>query len=42
VYQFGEGGDKWEENRHHDIGARTAGQLEQYVIGNSVKLAAKK
>ena len=30
--QFGEGGQVWEENRHHDIGARTTEQLEGFCI----------
>lgn len=31
--QFGEGGQVWEENRHHNIGARTAKDLMGYNIG---------
>ncbi|KAF2137051.1 uncharacterized protein K452DRAFT_291847 [Aplosporella prunicola CBS 121167] len=30
--QFGEGGDVWEENRHHNLGERTREQLQGYVI----------
>lgn len=28
--QYGEGGQIWEENRHHDVGARTIGALNGY------------
>lgn len=31
--QFGEGGEVWEENRHHDVGSRTKEELEGFVIG---------
>lgn len=31
--QFGAGGEKWEENRHHDIGSRTAEGLNGYIVG---------
>ena len=31
--QFGEGGKVWEENRHHDVGSRTRGQLEGWCFG---------
>lgn len=30
--QFGEGGEIWEENRHHNVGARTKEQLEGYLF----------
>ncbi|KAH8661038.1 hypothetical protein BGZ61DRAFT_499648 [Ilyonectria robusta] len=30
--QFGEGGVKWEENRHHRVATRTKEQLEAYWI----------
>ena len=30
--QFGEGRKVWEENRHHDVGARTKEQLEAYYF----------
>lgn len=30
--QFGEGGQLWEENRLHDVGARTKEQLEAYYF----------
>ncbi|EMD00412.1 hypothetical protein BAUCODRAFT_28764 [Baudoinia panamericana UAMH 10762] len=30
--QFGEGGQVWEENRHHNVGARTKEQLEAYYF----------
>ncbi|KAK1076834.1 hypothetical protein LTR48_008967, partial [Friedmanniomyces endolithicus] len=30
--QFGEGGKVWEENKHHNVGARTKEQLEAYYI----------
>ncbi|OAP56327.1 hypothetical protein AYL99_09506 [Fonsecaea erecta] len=30
--QFGEGGEIWEENRHHDVGARTTEQLQGFLI----------
>ncbi|KAK6441808.1 hypothetical protein LTR95_001947 [Oleoguttula sp. CCFEE 5521] len=30
--QFGEGGKVWEENRHHNVGARTKEQLEAYYF----------
>jgi hypothetical protein len=31
--QFGEGGKVWEENKHHDVGSRTRGQLEGWCFG---------
>jgi len=31
--QFGEGGQVWEENRHHNVGARTEEQLEGFLLG---------
>jgi len=31
--QFGEGGKIWEENRHHNVGARTQNDLEGFVFG---------
>ena len=30
---FGEGGEVWEENRHHDIGSRTRDTLEGFLLG---------
>jgi len=30
--QFGEGGQIWEENKHHNVSARTASDLEGFVI----------
>lgn len=30
--QFGEGGKVWEENRHHNVGARTKEELEAYYF----------
>ncbi|KAK0921674.1 hypothetical protein LTR57_008471 [Friedmanniomyces endolithicus] len=30
--QFGEGGKVWEENKHHNVGARTKEQLEAYYF----------
>jgi hypothetical protein len=30
--QFGEGGKVWEENKHHNVAARTAESLEGYII----------
>ena len=30
--QFGEGGKVWEENRHHNVGARTKDDLEAYYF----------
>jgi hypothetical protein len=30
--QFGEGGKVWEENKHHNVGARTKEQLEGFVL----------
>ena len=30
--QFGEGGQVWEENKHHNVGARTKEQLEAYYF----------
>jgi len=32
--QFGEKGDVWEENRHHNVGARTKKDLEGFVLGS--------
>lgn len=29
---FGEGGQKWEENRHHNVDQRTKEQLEGYIV----------
>ena len=29
---FGEGGQKWEENRHHNVDQRTQEQLEGFII----------
>ncbi|KAJ9610502.1 hypothetical protein H2200_005279 [Cladophialophora chaetospira] len=31
--QFGEGGKVWEENKHHNVGARTQSDLEGFVFG---------
>lgn len=31
--QFGEGGKIWEENRHHNVGARTKEDLEGFLLG---------
>ncbi|GAA6001937.1 MBL fold metallo-hydrolase [Rhodotorula paludigena] len=39
---FGEGGEPWAENAHHNIAARKTEDLEQYVIGNSTRLAKEK
>lgn len=30
--QFGEGGKIWEENKHHQVGARTKEQLEGFLL----------
>lgn len=30
--QFGEGGKIWEENKHHNVGARTTSTLEGFVM----------
>ena len=30
--QFGEGGQVWEENRHHEVGKRTREVLEGFVL----------
>ncbi|OQV07332.1 hypothetical protein CLAIMM_11783 [Cladophialophora immunda] len=30
--QFGEGGEIWEENRHHQVGARTQEQLQGFLL----------
>lgn len=30
--QFGEGGKIWEENKHHNVGARTSSDLEGFII----------
>ena len=30
--QFGEGGKVWEENKHHNVSARTARELEGFVV----------
>lgn len=30
--QFGEGGEVWEENRHHEVGKRTREGLEGFVL----------
>ena len=30
--QFGEDGKIWEENKHHNVGARTAKSLEGFII----------
>lgn len=30
--QFGEGGEVWEENKHHNVAARTAESLGGYVV----------
>ncbi|KAK4052236.1 hypothetical protein OIO90_004458 [Microbotryomycetes sp. JL221] len=37
----GSDGKVWEENRHHNVGARTPAGLEGFVIGNDVKLKEK-
>lgn len=42
IVQFGEGGEKWEENHHHNIDKRRVDDLEAYVVGNSVALAKKR
>ncbi|KAI1627961.1 beta-lactamase [Exophiala viscosa] len=31
--QFGEGGQKWEENRQHDVASRTRDSLEGFLLG---------
>jgi hypothetical protein len=33
--QFGEGGKIWEENRHHNVGARTKEELQGFLLGGT-------
>lgn len=35
--KYGEGGKKWEENMHHNVGARTTASLEGYILGKGSK-----
>ena len=35
--QFGEGGKVWEENRYHNVGARTKQDLEGFLLGWEVR-----
>jgi hypothetical protein len=40
--QYGQGGQKWEENMLHGVGLRKTADLETFVIGNDAKLAKRK
>ncbi|TNY20646.1 beta-lactamase [Rhodotorula diobovata] len=39
---YGEGGEPWKENAHHNISDRKTKDLEEFVVGNSARLAKAK